>query len=323
MIEKDLLKIFPDPMKLVFEEKIYKKFLILTKKRYMALTCSHDGDAEDDLTIRGVLLARRDNARWVRSVYEYIVRSIMSDTTFEELMDRLNGDLLNLFRMNVPLKQFIISKTLGKDYAVRPLPEDEKKRAKRLSDLGISTGTSSWRQQYDDRSKPAHVQLAEKMKRRGTVVEAGSRIEFVVVRHASPDSKLFERIEDPSYVREQGDLVRIDPLYYAQNLVNPADQVMEVCFKKKKVMEGMVAAHARFRLLMEELLWRCHPYEFRDRDGNALLHPDAARFARNQKKQSVAVKKKPATVKKKTTTTKKSKPVEPSPVEVALDLLRK
>lgn len=320
MIEKDLLKIFPDPMKLVFEEKIYKKFLILTKKRYMALTCSHDGDAEDDLTIRGVLLARRDNARWVRSVYEYIVRSIMSDTTFEALVDRLNDDLLGLFRQTVPLKQFVISKTLGKDYAIRPLPEDEKKRAKRLSDLGIRADESSWRQQYDDRSKPAHVQLAEKMKRRGTVVEAGSRIEFVVVRHASQDSKLFERIEDPSYVREQGDLVRIDPLYYALNLVNPADQVMGVCFKKDRVVEGMVAIHSRFRILMDELLWRFHPYEFRDRDGGVALHPDASRFARIQKKkQTLAAKK----LKKPAAARSKKKLPSVSPIDVALDLLKK
>jgi len=331
MIEKNLLTIFPPPMKLVFEEKIYKKFLILTKKRYMALTCGAGGEDEESLTIRGVLLARRDNARWVRGVYEYIVRAIMANKTYDDIVGYVSDELLKLFRRLIPIKQFIVSKTLGKDYAVRDLPTDEKKLAKRLQDLGIDRSEKGWREVYDARSKPAHVQLAEKMKSRGTVVEPGSRIEFVIVRHPSTNPKLFERIEDPLYVREHGDLVHIDAMYYAQNLVNPADQILEVGFKKKGVVSALVDIHTRFRSLMDELVWRFHPYEFRSMDGKIELHPDATRFKRatnklqKQKKATVA---RPANKKPASTTNKKSAPVakrpkkpEPSIVQIARDIL--
>jgi len=296
-IEKDLLKIFPDPMKLVFEEKIYKKFLILTKKRYMALTCDHTGVEEDKLTIRGVLLARRDNAKWVRSLYEHTVRGIMANQTLRDIEEKITEEMLVLFRGMAPLKQFIVSKTLGKDYATRAPPTDEKKLAKRLMDLGI-VQDAGWKDRYESRSKPAHVQLAEKMKARGCVVEPGSRIEFVITRHPDRDPKLFERIEDPNYLLQHPDLVRIDPLYYAQNLVNPMDQILEVCFKKKDVVQQFTTAHAHFRVLMDELLWHFHPYHFSGKDGLLTHHPDFVRFQRKIKKQQKLAKVK--TTKKKT-----------------------
>lgn len=300
-IEKDLLKIFPPPMKLVFEEKIYKKFLILTKKRYMALTCDHKGEDEDVLTIRGVLLARRDNARWVRGVYERLVRTIMAGTTLAELISYLNDDLLEIFRLNVPLKLLIISKTLGKDYAIRELPQDEKKRTKRLLDLGISTDQTNWREEYESKSKPAHVQLSEKMKGRGVVVEAGSRIEYVIVSHPEKNPKQYERIEDPNYIREHGDLVRPDPLYYAQNLINPVDQVLSVCFKKSKVFEKMVDIHILFKKVIEELIFSRNPYCFVDEDGNESINP----FGTLRKKRNPMKKVKPLVPKEETKMAKK------------------
>jgi DNA polymerase elongation subunit (family B) len=40
-------------MKLEFEDKLYSKFLILTKKRYMAKTMDEDGTESKKLTKRG------------------------------------------------------------------------------------------------------------------------------------------------------------------------------------------------------------------------------------------------------------------------------
>lgn len=283
-IEKALLSIFPDPMKLVFEEKIYKKFLILTKKRYMALTCDHRGEDEDKLTIRGVLLARRDNARWVRELYEYTVRSIMAGMDLQSLIYEINQQLLDLFRGMIPLKKFIISKTLGKDYAVRALPTDETKLAKRLKDLKISRSDSGWKESYERLSAPAHAQLAEKMKGRGCVVEPGSRIEYVIIQTHDSRARLSDQIEDPNYLCDHPDLVRIDPMYYAQNLINPMDQILNVVFHSDHLVKRMVGVHIQFRKLMDHLIWRLHPYSFREKDGKEILHPDNAPFHRLEKR---------------------------------------
>lgn len=292
-IEGSLLSIFPDPMKLAFEEKLYKKFLILTKKRYMALTTDDSGKDEEKLTIRGVLLARRDNARWVRKTYEFLIRSIMACATLETLLEKISEELCGLFRnwRTIPLKQFIVSKTLGKDYAVRPPPEDPVKLKKRLTDLGIDGSNEDWRTMYEQKSQPAHAQLAEKMKRRGTVVEPGSRIEYLIVQHPDKSPKLFDRIESPEYLLQHSDMVKIDPLYYAQNLINPADQVFEVCFKKKAVVESMIKVHVCFQMCMQQLLWHFYPYYFEDETGKMTTHPDFVAFERSKNKK----KKKKAT----------------------------
>lgn len=331
-IEEELLAIFPKPMKLAFEEKIYKKFLILTKKRYMALTCDHQGNDDVKLTIRGVLLARRDNARWVRSIYEKVVRSIMAGMSYHELVDYIHEEIMSLFRqyMSISLKQFIVSKTLGKDYTVRELPTDDGKRKKRLLDLGLDETMVGWREAYEVKAQPAHAQLAVKMKNRGNVVEPGSRIEYVVVQHPDANAKLFDRIEDPSYVMDHSDVVHVDPFYYAQNLINPLDQAMEVCFKKKKVVETMIDYHIRFRTLMVELLWHFHPYEFHGENGDTQYHPSFLKFVKKKNKKKTTLKstnggggaeKKKKTTKTTSTTTTKTKKRNDDIAERIQDLL--
>ena len=293
-IEDELVDMFPRPMKLAFEEKIYKKFFILTKKRYMALTCDHHGKEDAKLTIRGVLLARRDNPRWVRGIYEKVVRAIMSDATFAELLEYINDEILNLFRnyLSISFKQFIVSKTLGKDYAVRELSEDPVKRKKRLKDLSVDDEIQGWKEEYMRKSKPAHAQLASKMKSRGNVVEPGSRIEYVLVQHPDINPRLSERIEDPSYVMDHSDLIHIDPHYYAQNLINPIDQALDVCFRKKKVVENMVNLHNCFKMVMMELMWRFYPYEFSDEGSSKMVcHPSVSKFIKKKKSKTKTIMK--------------------------------
>ena len=71
-----------------------------------------------------------------------------------------------------------MSKSVGavEDYKIRDLPDDPKKRKKRLDDLSCTE------KEYALRSLPAHVQLAEKMRRRGKRVDPGVRLEYVVTK---------------------------------------------------------------------------------------------------------------------------------------------
>jgi DNA polymerase elongation subunit (family B) len=276
MIEKQFLTLFPPPMKLVFEEKLYKVFLILTKKRYMAYTCDDKGVMDEKLTIRGVLLARRDNCRWIREVYETVVRMIMENCSWSVVEDRLLDMCKELFYRQIGISRFIITKAVGKDYKIRPLPADPKKCQKRLMDLDIlppktididkmnqllaQEGKESkkpcWLSEYVLRSKPAHIQLAEKMARRGHPVEVGSRLEFVIVEHPNPKAKQFEKIEDPAYCKRHGDLVRIDPYYYLQALAKPLDQLFETVFHKKNYTYQLYKLHYQWNKVQEEIYYR-------------------------------------------------------------------
>jgi len=271
--EKEFLDIFPPPMKLLFEEKIYRDFLILTKKRYMAYTCDENGTIDDKMTIRGVLLARRDNCLWIRTFYETIVRLIMETKSiqFQTIVDKINHDILKLLHWdtsNLDIHQFIITKTLNEDYKVKPLDVDEKKARKRLQDLNIDLPPTKtpWKsyishfnkeidkgksscptiQEYIHKSKPAHVQLALRMEKRGLPISTGSRMEFVIVQHhTDPNGKLMEKMEDPTYFCQHCDILRLDRLYYVKSIVMPLDQLIETVFKQKNVVKSIYDHHCK------------------------------------------------------------------------------
>lgn len=275
-VEDQLLKLFPPPMKLVFEEKIYKKFLILTKKRYMAYTCGEDGELDEKLTIRGVLLARRDNCKWIRVLYEKVVRSLMNGDSQASVYELINNHVLELMQWRVTQRSyFVISKQVNKEYKIRPLPTEYKKMKKRLEDLGIHTfpgeegfkieyfnsnltneavfSKNAWFEEYILRSKPAHVQLAHKMTLRGKPVEAGSRIEFLIINHIDSKAKLCERVEDPIYYKSHRDLLRLDRLYYLGCLSEPLDQLLNVVFHRKDFVTNLHDYHVKHYKVMSEL----------------------------------------------------------------------
>lgn len=287
-IEKEFIALFPPPMKLVFEDKLYKTFLILTKKRYMAYTCNEEGIVDDKLTIRGVLLARRDNCRWVREVYESLVRLIMEGKSWKQVEEKFLEHVMVLFQRQVPLSKFIITKAVGTDYKVRDLPQDMVKLKKRMNDLAIPFELPKgirledingclarkepipWIQQYIHKSKPAHVQLADKMARRGHPIEVGSRIEFVIVEHPNPKARQFDKIEDPAYCHKHGDLVQIDYLYYLQSLIKPVDQLLGVVFQTKDYVLKLSKLFQTHRLLSDKLKHR-PIIRFTDENGRELV----------------------------------------------------
>lgn len=258
-IERNLVSLFPPPMKLVFEEKLYKKFFILTKKRYMALTCNEDGSQDDNLTIRGVLLARRDNCRWIRGLYEELVRFIMTDTaTLQQAVELVNTHVLMVCQRTCALaSRFVVTKMVSDGYKIRELPSSPKKRLKRLKDMNLSIFADE--KMIRERSYPAHVQLAEKMKRRGQIVETGSRLEYLVVQPVASDpkahakKKMYEKIEDPAYASHHSDLLRIDYLYYFKNAIQPIDQILYTVFKQEQIMKRLHEIHYNFARVMHQL----------------------------------------------------------------------
>jgi DNA polymerase elongation subunit (family B) len=228
MIEKELVekKIFPPPMKLEFEEAVYGKFLILTKKRYMWLDYSRDGILSTKIGKKGVLLARRDNSQFVRDIYEGAVQLIfngkdMNDTLYY-VIDTFNKCCAGC----VNYKDFIITKSVGAigDYKEKPLPTNPAQREKRLKDLNCTV------EEYPMRCLPAQVQLADKMRKRGIRVDAGQRIEYVVTTLGGPKAKLFTKIEDPKYQQRYANIIHIDYLYYIHLVSKQLDQVLQIVF---------------------------------------------------------------------------------------------
>ena len=219
---------------------------------------------DEKMTIRGVLLARRDNCLWSRLFYEKIVRLIMESHSYEYILEECNKDILKLFHWDNDLGDiglFIITKALNADYKIREISSDIKKAKKRFQDLDldfpdninierinkdIKNGLSEIEivQEYIDKSKPAHVQLATRMEKRGLPISVGSRMEFLIIEHNDdPNGKLGLKLEDPTYFINHSSILRLDRLHYLKSIVPCIDQLFEIVFKKENVIKKIHSYH--------------------------------------------------------------------------------
>ena len=200
-ISKATQAIFPAPMKLEYEGKIYKDFFILCKKRYLARSCDEFGVMSDKMLKKGVQTQRRDSTKLLKKMFDESVLLIMNGESFATVMTKISEDIRTMFTLGFSDKYFIISKSLAKD---------------------------------DYKAKPPQVILKEKMERRGKQVPTGTRIDYVITTNGGPTAKQAVKVEEEAFYRAYRSIVKLDFLYYLDHqLANPLDEIIEKAYKKK------------------------------------------------------------------------------------------
>lgn len=136
-VQDEMLSLYPRPMKLAYEEKIYWRYFILTKKRYMALTCDTKGKVSNKIFKRGVLLARRDNSKFLRDLYGDMIMKIFYKQPEQEVRDLILDRLNEMFSGSFDVKNFVVTKSVGDvaDYVIRPLYDFSKDADKLVKEL--------------------------------------------------------------------------------------------------------------------------------------------------------------------------------------------
>jgi DNA polymerase elongation subunit (family B)/intein/homing endonuclease len=236
-IVQRIKSLFPEEMSLEFENKIYKKFLILTKKRYVAESMNEDGEVNSKLLKRGIVLQRRDNCIILREIYEKLVLEIFK-----------NHDEL------VKLKSVIDSKEINCNPIVTRL----------LTEIIFSIDSLfSWKYGYrnfvitkqitrevkdykNENRLPGHVLVGINMKRRGLAIGAGSRIEYVIIKnkvYKKADAQK-TKIVDVDYFNEFKTTLRLSLLDYCCQFIKPLDELCSVAFK----IEDFVKNHFNQRI---------------------------------------------------------------------------
>jgi len=251
-VAKEVSKLFPDAINLAYEEVIYKRFLILTKKRYMYLACDRNGVVSNKVGKKGVLLARRDNSQLIRTLYGDIIMKLFNKYDKDQLLYDLIQDINKLCGSAFPSKDFVVTKAVGaiEDYKIKPLPDDPDKRQKRLDDLNCTE------KEYKIKCLPAQVQLAEKMRSRGMRVDAGSRLEYVITVGEGHKAKQSEKVEDADYFRKYAEsgILKIDYMYYLKLLSVPLDQVFRVVYGMNDFVLNQYKYRLKLMKVHEELL---------------------------------------------------------------------
>ena len=231
-VAQEVSSYFPLPMKLEFEMKIYRKFLILSKKRYMWQSCERDGKLNPKVGTKGVLLSRRDNSGFLKQVYHDVTQLIFNKAGKDQIHDYLLDQINNLYRGLIPTEQFVISKSVGEfqadfnsntqtlgSYKVKQLPDDPTERQTKLN------GRSE--REFYIQSCPAQVRLAERMRLRGFPVEPNTRLQYVVLDKAMAKT-VGDMIEDLEYYCEHKGQLKINHYYYLSSLSNPLNQLLKV-----------------------------------------------------------------------------------------------
>ena len=249
-VAAEISKLFPPPIKLEFEKVIYKRFFLLRKKKYMYLSCVRDGIVSDKVGKKGVLLARRDNSKIIRDIYEVVIEKIFNKEDRDSILYYIMEKIKELCSGCIPVKDFVITKSIkstgdmdfqpfvddkGKkkiqigSYKVTALDTDPEKRRKQMALKGCTSSD-----EYYSKGLPAQVQLAEKMRRRGQLVDVGTRLEYVITDIGLGEKcKQYDQIEDYEYFMQHKDVLKIDYLYYIKLLSNPMDQVLDIIFPRK------------------------------------------------------------------------------------------
>ena len=249
-VADEVSKLFPPPMKLEFEEVIYWRFFILTKKRYMYKSCGRDGIVDEKIGKKGVLLARRDNSMFIRKIYEQLIMKIFNredmDSVTYFILEEINKLCSNSFNYtdftvtkkvgstdNMAIKPFVDEKGVGNsnkvkigEYTAPILSTEPDKKEHQFKLKNASTP-----KEYYIKCLPAQVQLAERMKRRGQRVDSGSRLEYVITENGGHLGKQYDKVESSEYFALHRDVLRLDFMYYLKLFTNPGDQVLNVAYK--------------------------------------------------------------------------------------------
>ena len=219
-----------NPINLQFEN-LYKRYLIFTKKRYVAYAVNRKGEITNMIK-KGVVLARRDNCQYLKDTYKKMVDAILDEKSEEVVMNILYTKVNDLFTRQVPDANLIIY------MGIKTLVNYAKKNGSEFIDADKRhfepTGPLDGRLVYPNIPQ---VLLALKMMRRGDDVPPNTRLEYLYLECEGADHQ-GEKAEDYTYYRENKAIQNLKPdyLHYVEKqLAKPITELLTVKYPREIV----------------------------------------------------------------------------------------
>eukprot|EP00747_Dinoflagellata_sp_TGD_P205486 gnl/TRDRNA2_/TRDRNA2_79217_c2_seq1.p1 gnl/TRDRNA2_/TRDRNA2_79217_c2~~gnl/TRDRNA2_/TRDRNA2_79217_c2_seq1.p1 ORF type:complete len:457 (-),score=86.55 gnl/TRDRNA2_/TRDRNA2_79217_c2_seq1:156-1388(-) len=186
---------FGAPVKMEFE-KVYYPYLLMNKKRYAGVAWNKPEES-GKLDAKGIEVVRRDWCELVRQVVDRSLHLLLRERSPESAIAYVQERVAALRQGRIDMRLLVLSKALVRE--------------------GAEAYTA----------KQAHVELAEKMRRRDkdSAPKIGERVPYVFVAGAQ-GSPAYERAEDPLYAVERG--LPIDADHYIDHqLKQPLLRIFE------------------------------------------------------------------------------------------------
>ncbi len=234
---KKLVLLYDDcPMDLEFEN-MYGKFLLLTKKRYIAHSVNEARDVIG-ITKKGLVLTRRDNCKHLKTTYEAVVNAIMDGINEKEVMYELYDNIHKMFTRQVPETNYIIY--VGVKKLINYASTVKVKNGPNVIEYFVDPNGQAFTNPdgpLDPRlvyKNITQVILSKKIMSRGQDVPAGTRLEYVFIETENT-SHVGEKAEEYTYYIENKDIedLKIDYLHYLERqLTKPVTELLSVKFTK-------------------------------------------------------------------------------------------
>lgn len=204
-VAKNVTSVLKGVMELEFE-KIFKRFLPLTKKRYAAWRFDRVNDGwVESMETKGIETVRRDWCDLTSETIERVLETILKENDIKQAVKYFKKVVDDMVTGKIPIQKLIITKTMTK-------------RADRYD--GIQP----------------HAELAKKIKKRSPAEApgVGDRIGYVIIKGLD---LLSRRAEDPMYVIERG--LEVDSKYYIENqLLPPLERIFDALNISKTELLG-------------------------------------------------------------------------------------
>jgi DNA polymerase delta subunit 1 len=157
---------FPAPIALEFE-KVYKPYMLFSKKRYAGLLYCGDWQKAESLDVKGLQSKRRDSCPLLQRVYKECLEMILREGDIEKAQRHVQDMVALLLARQVSMHELLLSKKLSK---------------------------------LEYRHKAPHVELAKKLRARdpASAPQVGDRVSYVIVE-GDAKQPIAERAEHPLF----------------------------------------------------------------------------------------------------------------------------
>jgi len=291
-VSEDTSKLFPEEMKLEFENAIYSPFLIFSKKRYVGLVRNEKGEIEDKWKISGIVLKRRDNCTVLKELYKHMIEFVLYNVDgltklthiqdYNKLIEDYkiakrgitakkrkddNEVTRNLTKMEQQMKEWEILSRKNETVRELMLLVDsyisamflmDKYKAK---DYVIVKGLT--KDVYAAKTVPPHVAVANKMKQRNQIVQTNDRIAYLLIDKGYKPGTLETqdvKAEDYEFFMDNCEWLRVDFLYYMEKqIINPCEQIFEVACGVHGFVESLYNYRFNHKMMIYSLKQKLKP----------------------------------------------------------------
>ncbi|WVQ83810.1 hypothetical protein IAT38_005954 [Cryptococcus sp. DSM 104549] len=189
-------------------DSVFERILLLNKKKYAAVKIDESGKRTTE--VKGLDMKRREFSKVSKDTSAEVLSKVLSGEPTEIVVEKIHELLTTrgeeVRNGEIPLDDFIIFKRLGKN------PED-----------------------YPDKKSQPHVQVALRMKAKGTAVKAGDVIPYIMCLGEggkSGKTATADRAFHPDDVRKKDSELRIDYDFYLDS------QILQPVLRMCEIIEG-------------------------------------------------------------------------------------